>query len=160
MSGANWENATVSVSWDCVRCCNRSKGCVCLSVWEEYNTIQLLLDLSAHCLQPVTACHIIEVAHKSIHFMSAHNVCEQVRNKKTSLNEPVIRESNIFSIVQSCFCVPVWKQDKRGRNKQGKGWDGDRDTEMDGRSVCVLICTLSVLYTLHSIPFSCQQLLN
>lgn len=74
MSGANWENTTVSVSWGCVRCCNRSKGGVCLGVCEEYNTIQLLLDLSAHCLQPLTARHINEVA-TNIFILSLHIVC-------------------------------------------------------------------------------------
>lgn len=71
--------------------------CVC----KEYNTMQLLLDLSAHCLQPVTACHINEVAHKTINFIYAHNVCEQ-----TSLTENFNTFFyNTFSIVQSCFCA-------------------------------------------------------
>lgn len=127
-----------------------ARGVCVWSVWEEYNTIQLLLDLSAHCLQPVTACHINEVAHKSIHFISAHNVCVQVQNKKTSLNESAIRENNIFSIVQSCFCVPVWKQDKRGRDKQGKGWDGDWDGWM--KCLCVNMHPVCLIHiTLYSI---------
>ena len=55
------------VSSHCVRCCNRRKGvCVCacvrVSVCEELHAVEILLDQSSYCLQPVTACHIHEAA--------------------------------------------------------------------------------------------------
>lgn len=63
-----------------------ARVCVCVHVWvrEEYNTIQLLLGLSTHCVQPITACDMYE-----IHSFSLCTLCEQVK-KESALAEELI----------------------------------------------------------------------
>lgn len=80
--------------------------CAWVCVYEECSTIELLLDLSAHCLQPVRACHINEVA-TNLFISSQHIMCASRCEKKTSLTESLIRGYNILSVVQSFLSVSV-----------------------------------------------------